>query len=67
MAAGHSRSLVESLNRMGAVRDVSRVTGPYDVIAVLEVQDLDEVSNTVTDIIHTREGVVRTITCVALG
>ena len=67
MVAGHSRNLVNSLKGREDILDVARVTGPYDVIAVLEGQDIDEISNTVTEIIHTLGGVVRTTTCVALA
>ena len=66
MVAGHSRNLVNSLRGQEGVLDVARVTGPYDVIAVLEGQDIDEISNTVTEVIHTLAGVVRTTTCVSL-
>ena len=67
MVAGHSRNLVNSLNGREDILNVARVTGPYDVIAVLEGQDIDAISNTVTEIIHTLGGVVRTTTCVALA
>ena len=66
MAAGHSRNLVNSLTNQERVRDVVRVTGPYDVIAVLEAEDVDAISETVTEEIHTLPGVVRTTTCVSL-
>ena len=67
MAAGHSRNLVNSLKDRGRTRDVARVTGPYDVIVVLEGEDVDEISDTVAQEIHHHTGVTRTTTCVALG
>jgi len=67
MVAGQSRSLVDTLTGMSGVRDVVRVTGPYDVIVVMEGDDLDQISNFVTDSIHTLKGVARTTTCVSLG
>ena len=67
MAAGHSRLLVHSLKGRDGVRDVARVTGPYDVIVVLEGQEVDEISDTVAEVIHPLEGVVRTTTCVSMG
>lgn len=67
MVAGQSRNLVNSLQEREGIRDVARVTGPYDVIAVLEGRDVDEISNTVTDEIHSQTGVVRTTTCVSLA
>jgi len=67
MAAGHSRSLVNALLGKEGIQDVVRVTGPYDVIAVLEAKDVNEASDTVNREIHALEGVVRTTTCVSLG
>ena len=67
MNAGHSRDLVNALQETQSVRDVTRVTGPYDVIAVIEAPDLNQLSDIVANEIHSLSGVVRTNTCVALG
>ncbi len=66
MAAGHSTNLVNLLRGRSDVTDADRVTGPYDVIAVLEAEDLAQINEVVTTEIHHLEGVVRTITCVSL-
>lgn len=66
LAAGRSRNLVEVLKAQERVRTVTRVTGSYDVIAELEAKDVDEVSDTVNQTIHSVLGVVRTTTCVSL-
>ena len=66
MVAGHSRELVDTLRQRQSVKDVDRVTGPYDVIAVLEAADLDQVSDIVAGELHAHPGVVRTTTCVCL-
>ena len=66
MVAGHSRKLVASLQGRGSVADVDRVTGPFDVVAVLEGNDINAISDIVTTEIHSLEGVVRTTTCVCL-
>ena len=66
MVAGQSRSLVNSLRGHKGVRDVARVTGPYDVIVEIEGQDIEEISNIIAEDIHTLEGLVRTTTCVSL-
>ena len=67
MTAGHSRGLVDALRDRSQVLQVDRVTGPYDVVAVLEAEDLNEISQIVISAIHTLPGVVRTNTCVSLG
>ncbi len=67
MTAGHSRSLVETVRGLDGVKDVARVTGPYDVIVVLEAEGVDEISDIVSQQIHSMAGVVRTTTCVSMG
>ena len=66
MVAGHSRDLVSALTQAASVREVSRVTGPFDVIAVIQSEDLNAISEKVTAEIHSQEGVVRTTTCVSM-
>jgi len=66
MMAGHSRDLVRVLIERNLVTEVDRVTGPYDVVAVIEAGDLNEISEIVASEIHTLPGVVRTNTCVSL-
>jgi DNA-binding Lrp family transcriptional regulator len=67
MVAGHSRNLVNTLKGRQNVREVARVTGPYDVIVVMEAEDVDEISDLVTEDVHSLAGVVRTTTCVSMG
>ena len=66
MVAGHSRDLVSALNQAASVREVSRVTGPFDVIAVIQSEDLNAISDVVSSEVHTLPGVERTTTCVRL-
>ena len=66
MVAGRSRDLVSALEKRPVVREVDRVTGPFDVIVVLEADDLNKISEIVAAEIHTLPGVVRTTTCVSL-
>ena len=66
MMAGHARNLVNGLTGRREVMDIARVTGPYDVIAVIEAEDVNEISEIVNSEIHSQPGVVRTTTCVTL-
>ena len=66
MMAGHATDLVHSLEGRDEVDDVARVTGPYDVIAVVEAADLNAISEIVSDYVHSLAGVIRTTTCVTL-
>lgn len=48
------------------VVSVDAVTGPFDVIALLESDDLDKVGRAITDGIQQVEGVQRTTTCLVV-
>lgn len=66
IAAGYSSNITGSLGGMSGFVDVVRVTGPMDVIAIVEAPTLGEISALVSDKIHSLQGVMRTTTCVAL-
>ena len=67
MVAGHSRNLVNSLRGSSGIRNVARVTGPYDVIVIVEGKDVNEISEIVATEVHSQSGMVRTTTCVSLS
>jgi len=48
------------------VVSVDAVTGPFDVIALLESDDLDKLGRAITEGIQTVEGVQRTTTCLVV-
>ena len=48
------------------VVSVETVTGPYDVIALLQSDDLDQLGRAITDGIQTVDGVQRTTTCLVV-
>ena len=66
-AVGKSRSVGEALRELEGVRNVDAVTGPFDIIAVVEAPDLNAVGDLVTSQVHTINGIVRTVTCLAVG
>ena len=66
-AVGKTKGIVSSLKDVDGVSSVDVVTGPYDVIAIIEAPDLTSVGDTVTGSVHTIEGIVRTVTCLAVG
>jgi len=47
------------------VKSVDSVTGPYDIIGVIEVETMDKI-DLVIEKIHAVAGVHRTVTCVAI-
>ncbi len=61
-----TREVVAALRAVSEISSVDAVTGPYDVITVIEAPDLSAVGNVVTSRIHSIEGVQRTVTCLAM-
>ncbi|MEC8855822.1 MAG: Lrp/AsnC ligand binding domain-containing protein [Chloroflexota bacterium] len=66
-AVGKTRDVANTLNGLPGIATVDVVTGPYDIIAVVSGEDMTVVGDLVTGHIHTVTGVVRTVTCVAVG
>ncbi len=66
-AVGKTREVAATLTGLPGVATVDVVTGPYDIIAMISAEDISVVGELVTGRIHTVNGVVRTVTCVAVG
>lgn len=65
-AVGKTVDVVTALKSVAGVHSADPVTGPYDVIAVIEGADINAVGNLVTKKVHTINGVLRTVTCFAM-
>lgn len=65
-SVGKTKDVVQALRRLKGVISVDGVTGPYDVVVVVEGPDLSAVGNLVTKEIHPIPGITRTITCLAI-
>ena len=66
-AVGKNREVATALQGITGTTEVDMVTGPYDIIAVVEADDLNSVGELVTSHVHTISGVLRTVTCLAIG
>ena len=66
-AGGKTRDVANTLSGLTGITTVDVVTGPYDIIALVSGEDMSVVGDLVTGHIHTVPGVVRTVTCVAVG
>ena len=66
-AVGKSRDVVKALKSTSGVVSVDLVTGPYDIIALVEAADLGSIGDMVTQQVHTIGGIQRTVTCLAVG
>ncbi len=61
---GRVKAIIRSLSRMPTVVAVDPVTGPYDIVALLEVDDIREISHLVAGTIGGMRGVTRTTTLI---
>jgi DNA-binding Lrp family transcriptional regulator len=67
---GKANAVAEGVKKLkfddADVVSVDAVTGPFDVIALLESDDLDKLGRAITDGIQQVEGVQRTTTCLVV-
>ena len=65
-AVGKTREVVAALEKLEGIQSVNMVTGPYDIITVIEGETLPDLGDMVTGKIHTVNGISRTVTCLAV-
>ena len=65
-AVGKSREVVDGLRQIEGIKSVDPVTGPYDVIAIVEAETMNDIGDLVTGKIHPIPGVSRTVTCLTI-
>lgn len=67
-AVGKTKEVVNALKQLQeqGVNSVDAVTGPYDVIAIVERETLNDIGDLVTGQIHPTPGISRTVTCLAI-
>lgn len=64
---GASSAVVRAVGEVGGVTEAYVVSGPYDIIARVEADGLDQLGQLVVSIIQAVEGVTRTLTCPILS
>jgi DNA-binding Lrp family transcriptional regulator len=60
---GRVASVLAELRKLPLVSRADDVTGPYDIIALLEGETLEDIGRHVVEAIQVIEGVTRTLTC----
>jgi len=65
-AVGKNKEIIQELKKIKGVTSVNYVTGPYDIIAIVEAENLNEIGDVVTRDIHPIQGINRTTTCLSL-
>lgn len=63
---GRTREIADAMDKIEGVKSVDLVTGPYDIIAVVEGESLNQIGDVITQVIHPIGGISRTVTCLAI-
>ena len=63
---GKTRDVLIALQKLKGVLSVDTVTGPYDIIAILQGDSLNDIGDLVTGQIHPVPGISRTVTCLSI-
>lgn len=66
VAVGKTKEVVTALQKVEGVKSVEAVTGPYDIIAVVEKPDVNAIGDLVTRNVHSISGIARTVTCLTV-
>ncbi len=64
---GTMKSIHEKLKGMDEVKQVSMLTGPYDIMAIVRADDMREISKILVTGIRNIDGVEDTVTNVVIG
>ena len=63
---GKNRDVVAKIQQIKGIKSADSVTGPYDVVAVIEADSTTEIGDIITSKLHTIDGVYRTVTCLVV-
>ncbi|GAI82780.1 unnamed protein product [marine sediment metagenome] len=63
---GRDKGVATALKQLEGVKSVDTVTGPYDVIATIERETLNDIGDLVTAKIHPVAGISRTVSCLVM-
>jgi DNA-binding Lrp family transcriptional regulator len=68
VTVGRTKEVVKEILKLddSGVKSVDMVTGPYDIITVVEGENLNEIGDLVTTRIHPIAGISRTVTCLTI-
>jgi DNA-binding Lrp family transcriptional regulator len=65
-AGSRSKEVSSQLSKLKGVESVDPVTGPYDIIARVSGEDLNDIGDLITGKIHNIPGINRTVTCLVI-
>lgn len=65
-AIGKTGKVLADIRAVKGVSSADAVTGPYDVVAIINGADANEIGKVVMNNIHGIDGVSRTLTCLSV-
>ncbi len=63
---GSTSQLISDLTSVKEITAVEFVSGPYDFIAEIEVDDVSQLGSLITNVVHPIKGIDRTVTCISI-
>ncbi len=63
---GKTKQVVEAMHKLEGVASVDVVTGPYDAIAIIQAETLNDIGQLIVTKVHPMVGISRTVTCLAV-
>lgn len=65
-ASGSNKEVLSALQQIDGVESVTSVTGPYDLIATLAAETLNDIGQLASAKIDPIAGIARTVTCLVI-
>lgn len=62
---GQIKEVVKHLRSIDHVTEATMTFGPYDAVAIVEFNNLNELGSLISNAIHPIPGVIETLTCLA--
>lgn len=63
---GDVREVIRQLRKMPGVLEANMTFGPYDAVAIIESQDINQLGKMISSEIQPIPGVTQTLTCLAV-
>jgi DNA-binding Lrp family transcriptional regulator len=63
---GEIRDVMRQLKKIESVKEVNMTFGPYDAVAIIQAQDVNDLGHILAGEIQPIPGVTQTLTCLAL-
>jgi len=63
---GKTKQVIEAIRKLEGVASVDIVTGPYDAIAILRAETLNDIGELIVAKVHPVAGISRTVTCLVM-